>query len=397
MSLRPTWAEISLPRLRRNYALLRAAAPGVELMAVVKANAYGHNAALCAPALVESGARWLGVTCLDEGIAVRQACPDARVLLMSGIWQGEAEAAIEHGLTPVVWETAHLAEIKEAAAQRGIASFAVHVEIDSGMSRQGVRLDRIEAFAAALARTPHIHVEGVMTHFHSPEVLDDPATARQLENFDQALARLAAAGVTPSIVHAGNSATALTPAMTRAIAALGNKHGAAAMVRPGLSLYGYAPRFSGEGAAAENTELQPVLAWKTRVISLRTIEPGETAGYNATFHAEKPTRLALLPVGYADGLNRLLSNRGAVLIRGQRAPIAGRVSMDLTIVDVTDIDGVKLGDEAVILGEQRAERSWARITADELAAIEGTIPYEVLCAIGPRVPRRIAEDENGDA
>lgn len=400
MAMRPTWAEISLPRLRRNYARLRsvAAAAGagvtdVELMAVVKANAYGHSAALCAPALTGEGATWLGVTCLDEGIAVRRVLPQPRVLLMSGIWQGEAEAAIEHGLTPVVWETAHLGWIEEAAARSGSEPVAVHVEIDSGMSRQGVRLDEIEAFAAALAGHRHVRIEGVMTHFHSPEVLDSPATAQQMENFARALEQLAASGVKPALVHAGNSATALTPAMTRAVAGLAKQHGAKAMVRPGLSLYGYSPRFTGEGAAQVKNLLEPVLAWKTRVISLRTIERGETAGYNATFRAARPTRLALLPVGYADGLNRLLSNKGYVLVHGQRAPIAGRVSMDLTIVDVTGIDGIALGDEVILIGEQGDDC----ITAYDLADAAETIPYEVLCAVGPRVTRKVAEDEDGDA
>ncbi|MFT4112938.1 alanine racemase [Silvibacterium sp.] len=397
MSLRPTWAEISISRLRRNYARLRSAAPDVALMAVVKANAYGHNAALCAPALAGEGASWLGVTCLDEGIALRRALPQPRVLLMSGVWQGEAESAIEHRLTPVVWETPHLAWLEEAAAQQNVTDFAVHIEIDSGMSRQGLRPEQVDAFLAALAQCKRLRVEGVMTHFHSPEVLDSSATATQMENFSRALQVLADAGVTPSIIHAGNSATALTPAMTQAVSALAKKHTATAMVRPGLSLYGYSPRFAGEGAAQVKDLLEPVLSWKTRVISLRDIEPGETAGYNATFRAARRSRLALLPVGYADGLNRLLSGcnsgGGFVLVRGQRAPIAGRVSMDLTIVDVTGIDGVALGDEVAIIGEQGGER----ITAYELADAAGTIPYEVLCAIGSRVPRRIAEEDDGDA
>ena len=378
MMTRPVWAEISRSRLRANYRILKSLAAPAELLAIVKANAYGHGNTACAQVLVDEGAEWLGVTCMDEGITVRAACPGARILVMSGIWQrDEAEAAIAHRLTPVVWEPIHLEWLQGAA---GGTEVSAHLEIDTGMSRQGVRL---EALPALLRCFDTVQLEGVMTHFHSPEVLSGHSVEAQLRQFVTALDAIAAHGLQPQWVHAGNSPSVLTDGGANEIAKIAAHYGAKAMLRPGLSLYGYAPRFTGNGALSQIEELQPVLAWKTRIVSLRTIETGETAGYNATFRAARKSKLALLPVGYADGLNRLLSNRGSVLIRGQRAPIAGRVSMDLTIVDVTDIPGVEIGEEAVLIGEQGSER----ITAYDHADAVQTIPYEILCNISARVSR----------
>jgi alanine racemase len=383
--MRPAWAEISLERLIQNYRLLSAAAGDSGLIAVVKANAYGHGALSCARALADAGALWLGVTNLEEAVAVRTVCANERILVMSGLWEREAQTAIEQQLTPVVWEPVHLKWLEAAARdkRRPARSVAVHLEIDTGMARQGVRLADLPALLEQLRGAEALSLEGVMTHFHSPEFLDGTATAAQIARLDMAVEMIAAAGFRPSLIHAGNSAIVLAKNGARSIAELAAKYGASAMLRPGLSLYGYPPRFSGEGASAEAHELQPVLEWKTRVVSLRTIEPGESAGYCATFRAERPSRLALLPLGYADGMNRLLSNRGEVLVRGQRAPIAGRISMDLTIVDVTDIRAVEIGDEVVLIGEQGTEQ----ISAYDFADLAGTIPYEVLCNISARVRR----------
>ena len=393
MRTRPIWAEISIDRLLHNYRVLRAAAGDAGLIAVVKANAYGHGALACATALESAGADWLGITCVDEGAAVRGVCDKARILVMSGVWEREAEAALDLRLTPVVWEPVHLEWLEAAASLRGLPaqSVPVHLEIDTGMSRQGVRLADLPELLKKFDNAKSLSLEGVMTHFHSPESLDEGSTAAQLQRFDSALEMIASRGYRPSMIHVGNSATVLATHGARQVADLGAKYGASALLRPGLALYGYAPRFTGQGALATAGQLQPVLAWKTRIVSLRTIEAGESAGYNATFHAKRRSRLALLPVGYADGWNRLLSNRGQVLVRGQRPPIVGRISMDLTIVDVTDVDAVELGDEVVLIGEQEGKQGVERITADDLADMEGTIPYEVLCNIGTRV-RRITID-----
>jgi alanine racemase len=356
-------------------------------MAVVKANAYGHGAAVCAPLLEGAGAAWFGVTCVAEAIALRQVCPDARILIMSGLWDGEAEAILEHRLTPQVWEPFHFELLEEASRRRGLApqSVAVHLEIDTGMSRQGVRsLGALETLLALYGSESPIRVEGVMTHFAAPEVLDPDETRAQMARFEAALEVTAGCGIRPAWIHAGNSATLFVPQHLLALGELARKHSARLMLRPGLALYGYLPRFVPQGPRAE---LKPVLAWKTRVVSLRTIDAGESAGYNMTFRAARRTRLVLIPVGYADGLNRLFSNRGHALVRGKKVTIAGRVSMDQTILDATDVPEVEIGDEVVLIGEQGNET----ITAYDLADATGTIPYEVTCAIGARVPRVLVD------
>jgi len=228
----------------------------------------------------------------------------------------------------------------------------------------------------------------MMTHFSAPEVLDPDETEAQIMRFAAALDVLAEHAIRPKWIHAGNSATLFVPEHLRALRDLARKHSARLMLRPGLALYGYLPRFVPRFPdAPEARSLQPVLAWKTRVVSLRTIGEGESAGYNMTFRAARLTRLALIPVGYADGLNRLLSNRGHALVRGKKVPIAGRISMDQTILDVTDIPEAEIGDEVVLIGEQGNEH----ITAYDLADLTGTIPYEVTCAISARVPRLLVD------
>ena len=372
---RPIWAEISRHRLTRNFRLLRSlTGPESELLAVIKANAYGHGLADCARVLAAEGARWFGVTCLGEAVALRQVCPQQRILVMSGLWPGEAEASIEHSLTPVVWDSAHLDLLEAAARRRNAKPFPVHLEIDTGMSRQGVQLSHLDSLLARFSSASPLHLEGVMTHFHSPE--DAAAVAAQVQAFAEAVHRIFRVGLQPAFLSAGSSADGLAHG-SGTVTDLALHYGAQRILRPGLALYGYAPQ---PGTAPD---LQPVLAWKARVSGLRDIEPGATVGYGATFAARHRTRLALLPVGYADGLNRLLSNRGAVLVRGHRAPVVGRISMDQTTVDVTGIPGVAPDDEVVILGQQEGER----ITAQDIADLTGTIPYEVLCAIAARVPR----------
>jgi alanine racemase len=401
MGTRPIWAEISSSRLLENYLLLRRLAGEAELLAVIKANGYGHDALACAQVLVaENPHAWLGVTCVEEGAAVRSVAPQARILVMGSVWHREAEAAIEHCLTPVVWEPRQIESLYVAASARKLAahSMPVHLEIDTGMSRQGVRLDALPALLELLAASPALRVEAVMTHLHTPEALDGRATSEQLGRFVTAMDTIMAHGLNPKWIHAGNSATGLSEGGAANLVRVAAGYKAKAMLRPGLALYGYAPRFSSAGlslsgfssAGFSGTEplakahlLQPVLSWKTRIVSLRSIDRGETVGYGATFRAARPTRLALLPIGYADGLNRLLSNRGSVLVRGQRAAIAGRISMDLTTIDVTDIPGVEIGDEAALIGEQKKER----ITAYDHADLVDTIPYEILCNIAARVPR----------
>lgn len=392
MPTRPVWAEISHSRLIANWNLLRnAAGREADVMAVVKADAYGHGAAACAPLLECAGAEWFGVTCLSEAIGLRHACPQSRILVMSGLWHGEAEAIIDQQFTPQVWEPFHFELLEKAALKQGLGpqSVAVHLEIDTGMARQGVRrLDTLKTLLARFDADSPIQIEGVMTHFSAPEVLDPDETQAQIARFAAALNVVMEQGIRPKWIHAGNSATVLVPQHVQALRYLARKHGARLMLRPGIAIYGYLSRFTpGLPDTAQASALRPVLSWKTRVVSVRTIEEGETAGYNMTFRATRKTRLALIPVGYADGLNRLLSNRGSALVRGMKAPIAGRVSMDQTILDVTDVTGVEIGDEVVLIGSQGTES----ITANDLADTTGTIPYEVTCAISARVPRLIVD------
>jgi len=391
MPTRPVWAEISRSRLLANWNLLRNAVPAdADVMAVVKANAYGHDVAACAPILEVAGAKWLGVTCVAEAAALRQACPEPFILVMSGLWHGEADAIVNYRLTPQVWEPFHFDVLETAARNRrlGPQSLPVHLEIDTGMSRQGVcTLDALKALLSRCSNESPISIEGVMTHFSAPEMLDPDETQTQIARFAVALNVIAERSIHPKWIHAGNSATLFVPEHLHALQYLARKHSARLMLRPGLALYGYLPRFTPQFPDTPAESLQPVLAWKTRIVSLRTIAVGESAGYDMTFRAERETRLGLIPVGYADGLNRLLSNCGHALVRGHKVPIAGRVSMDQTILDVTDVPGGEIGDEVILIGEQGNEK----VTACDLADAIGTIPYEVTCAIGARVPRLLVD------
>ncbi len=406
MCTRPTWVEISRHRLLANYRYLRQlAGNSTDLLAVVKADAYGHGLEHCAPALASAGADWLGVTSVQEGMHARAFCgASPRILIISGLWHGEAARSLEHNLTPVVWEHFHLDELEAAAAERGLGpqSVAVHLELDTGMARQGIAAPQAgstesttvpsSGLTQLLARfhpRSVLRLEGVMTHFSAAECLDSAISGQQMVRLLAALDVISGTGLSFKWLHAGGSATLLGGQDLVPMLGLAKKHGARLMLRPGLALYGYAPRFAPPGTVADEaaTHLQPVLEWKTRVVSTRTIPAGESVSYNATFRAQRTTRLALLAVGYADGLNRVLSNRASFLLRGQRAPVAGRICMDQCVVDVTDIPGVEIGDEVVLLGTLKSQA----MDAYEHADLIGTIPWEVLCDIGPRVPRKLVD------
>jgi len=395
MPIRPCWVEISARSLEENYRfLLSLAAADMELLAMVKADAYGHSLALCAPAAVRAGARWLGVTSVEEGVAARAVCPEARVLVIGGVFPGQGAAAVDHGLTAVVWEPWHVDELERAAQAAGATagSIPVHLEIDTGMSRQGVGPDGVAAVVARIGAGSPLRLEGVMTHLFAADEADGRVTEEQLARLDEALGRIEAAGLGPEWLNVGNSAALLAGEAGR-IGALAARWGLKTMLRPGLALYGVTPQFEPrfeqdrepEGVAAARARLQPVLSWKTRVVGVRSVPAGAVVGYNGTFVATEPMRLALLAVGYADGLDRRLGNRFSLLVRGERAPLVGRISMDQAVLDVTEIDGVEAGDEVVILGRQGDET----ITAFEHAEAAGTIPWEVFTRIGARV-RRVA-------
>jgi alanine racemase len=393
MPMRPCWVEIHTHRLEENYRfLLSLASPQAELLAIVKADAYGHSLPLCAPAAVRAGAKWLGVTSVEEGVAARKLCPEARVLVIGGIFAGQGAALVEHRLTAVVWELDQLNEIEAAARKAGAraGSVPVHVEIDTGMSRQGVNPNGLDAVLARIQSASQVSLESVMTHLFAADEADGRVTHEQLAELGNALGRIGGYGLYPDWLNVGNSA-ALLAGEAGTIAALAARHGMRAMLRPGLALYGLAPRFepafqpetAPDGVKAATGSLQPVLSWKTRVVTARSIPAGAVVGYNGSFVATEPMRLALLAVGYGDGLDRRLGNHFSLLVRGQRAPLVGRISMDQSVLDVTDIPGVEPGDEVVILGAQGEET----ITAFDHADTAGTIPWEIFTRINSRVPR----------
>jgi alanine racemase len=406
-----SWVEISEERLTANYkTLTKVAGADIAGLAVEKANAYGHSAEVCAPVLVRAGAGWLGVTDAAEGAAVREAlaaagladAPQPGILVMCGLLAEDAAAIVEHGLTPVVWERQQIEWLAAAVRRRGAEPLAVHLEIDTGMARQGVATgSELRELLRWLAAQKDIHVDGVMTHFASAEVAGSALTRTQRARFGEALRTVREAGLRPAWVHAGNSSTVDNDvadggslAWLRGVA---DSVGARAMVRTGIGLYGYCLPIECAGEADSlldvqpqvRTRLQPVMTWKTRVIALREIGAGDAVGYNATFVAERPMRLALLPVGYADGLRRELSSTtahagGSMMLHGMRAAIVGRVSMNLTVVDVTEIPDVQIGDETVVLGDGT--------TAEDHARLAGTIAYEIVC--GVRASSRLVHAES---
>lgn len=387
MPMRPCWVEINTQSFEENYRFLKALAGDAELLAVVKSDAYGHSLELCAPAAVRAGAQWLGVTSVEEAVAVRRLCPEARVLVMTGCFPGEAAAAVEHALTPAVWEPWQFDEIESASRAAGVGPASVHLEIDTGMSRQGVSLDELPAILARFGSGSTLRLEGVLTHLYAPDETDGRATDAQMARLEEALEAVAAAGLSAEWLSVGSSAALLNGEAPR-ISAMAGRWGMKAMIRPGLALYGVAPEFEPNeppAVAAARVGLKPVLSWKTSVVGVRTVQAGAVVGYNGTFVATEPMRLVLLPVGYADGLDRRLGNHFSLLVRGARAPLVGRVSMDLAVLDVTEIDGVEAGDEVVILGSQGAET----ISALDHASATGTIPWEVFTRIAARVARKL--------
>ena len=378
-----SWIEIDETRLAANYRVVReAAGADTNVLAVVKANAYGHGLEQCSVALARAGAPWLGVADAADGTKVRSALDAAGitrdatgVLVMCGIFPNEVSAVREHDLTPVIWTP------EQAELLRG-SGVHVHIEIDTGMSRQGVRPGAPLDDLLRSIRTTGLELDGVMTHFHSAEVAESEQTRKQRKRFEGAVEQVRDSGVKPRWVHAGSSSTVDVGEDSDWLEGLAQRANARAMVRSGIALYGYV--LAACGATPKiRPELKPVMTWKTRVLDIREITAGESIGYNATFQAKQPMRIALLPVGYADGLRRELSATndspgGWVIVREvdgtpRRAPIAGRISMNLTTVDLTAINGVHVGDEVVLLGDGA--------TANDHARIAQTIAYDILCGI----------------
>ena len=364
--------------LRQNFRTVQKhVGTNVTVCAVVKADAYGHGAVECSRALEAEGAKWLGVTSLDEAIPLREAGIRANILLMTGFWRGEESEIIRLHLTPTVWEPWHIETLETAAATLSVARHPVHLKVDTGMGRLGVGVDQLPGVLTALKAAKHLVLEGLSTHLASSEIMDAPSVAEQERNFDSARRMVREAGMETTFVHMANTAAVISRRETWN-----------SMVRPGVALYGYYLPFRRAGREVSGGTLRlpvkPILTWKTRILSLRDFGPNQALGYGATYVTKARAHVAVLPVGYADGYNRQLSNRGRVIVREHYAPIVGRISMDLTLVDVTGIPGVAVGDEVILLGAGEG----LSVDALEHAELANSTPYEILCNISKRVPRR---------
>jgi alanine racemase len=366
-----SWAEISRGQLAENFRCVRSVVgPSVEVMPVVKADAYRHGAVEVSRTLAGAGARWLAVSNAEEGIQLRQAGIETRILVMGDFLPFERNAFFEHGLTPVVHSLEDLAAFDELARRHNAAP-AYHLKIDSGMGRLGTRAP-FEQVCAAIQAARHARLEGLMTHFASAADYTSSQTDQQTDYFLRMCARLEAAGVRPEFVHLSST----TPI------AYGRKAAWKTMVRPGHAIYGYVS--PARGAAPPNLlRVKPVLTWKASVLSIKEVPPGAPIGYGGIFRAPRPMRIAVLAAGYADGVPHRLSNRGKVIVCGKPAPIVGAVSMDLTTIDVTHCPALQVGDAVTLLGREGD----AQIDAQQMARWAGTISYSVLCGISSRVKR----------
>lgn len=361
-SFRPTRAEILLDAIGHNLRVVRGAARGRKILAVVKADAYGHGVVPVARRLQAEGVDGFGVALAEEGLELREAGIDRAILVLNGINGGAHREIIAAGLTPVLYE---ITEARAFELVSGSRPIDVHLKVDTGMGRLGVPLGELSDFLRELRRFPSIRIAGLMTHLSTADA-DPQYVAEQLAGFAQARGLVRRFGHEPSVLHVANSA-----------ALFRHPESHFDWVRPGLALYGY------PGSDTIDAPLRPALRWRTEVLRVRTLQAGESVGYGRSFRAHAETRLATIPVGYGDGLLRSASNRGQVLIGGVRCPIVGNIAMDLTTVDVSGVSGVAVGDEVLLLGEQGG----AVLDARDLALASGTIPYEVLTNVSRRVPR----------
>jgi len=381
--LRPTWVEISLSALSRNFSRVRRLAGGRRVMAVIKADAYGHGAVPVARCLAEAGADCFGVATVEEAVELRDAEIRQPILLLGGLYMSDPSDLIHYQLTPSVSSTARLDTYAECA-RRHNQPIEFHLKMDTGLGRLGMPPGRLASFvshyrelernAALKDGTAGLRLRGLMTHLASAQDLTSTQTDEQLALFNSALAELRRLGISPEWVHVSNSAALLT-----------RNDFPENLIRIGALLYGYCvPLVLPPGRKPPDVaSFEPILTFKSRVVYLKDVPAGTPLGYGAAFHTGRPSRIATIPVGYADGLSRALSNRGRAIVGGQGARIVGHISMDLTLLDVTDIPGVNVGDEVTLLGKS----DHCSITALEIAEELDTVPYEVLCSIGKRVPR----------
>ena len=374
---RPVWAEVSVSAIARNlHTVKKHVGPKTQILAVVKSNAYGMGAVPVAKALEKEGAEQFGVTCANEGVELREAKIRKPILVLTGFWPGEEKRFIEHRLTPALIRLEDVKSYERAAKAARLKSRArFHLKINTGMNRLGILPSELEAFAAALADSPHIQLEGTFTHFASAEDFSARQTVDQEELFKQCLERLRGLGISPGIVHMANSGAICARPSTWAN-----------MVRPGAILYGYYQSFDPPDKGQEirdRLRVEPSLSLRAKIITLRDLPAGQPVGYSARFVTQQPSRIAVINAGYADGILRQRTNRGCALLRGRRVPLVGAISMDLTTLDVTSVPEAKLGDVVTIYGRDGN----AEIRVSDVAAEIGTVTSDLLCALGRRVPR----------
>ncbi len=365
---RPTYVEIDLAALQHNFRQARhQAGDGCALLAVVKADAYGHGADRVAPALQQAGADLFGVAMVEEGVELRRVRVSRPILVLGGVYPGQETELLAHELVPVIFEMETARRLNALALADG-RRLSYHLKLDSGMGRLGFRAEELPATLTALAELPGLVMDGLISHLAVADDPTHPFTAEQAGLFREALSLVRAAGFTPRYIHLSNSAALFSQQFPECN-----------LVRPGIALYGGlpAPDF------AERLDLRPVMSFRTAVAQLKEVPAGTGVSYGHRFVAGRSTRLAAIPVGYADYYSRHLSNVGEVLIRGRRARVAGTVCMDWTLIDVTDIPQVQVGDEVTLLGSDNGQS----ITAEEWAQRIDTINYEVFCQVSKRVPR----------
>ncbi|HSE26302.1 MAG TPA: alanine racemase [Pyrinomonadaceae bacterium] len=370
---RSTWAEINLDNLVHNYRLVQQrVGPEVNVMAMLKADAYGHGAVRCAQSLSNAGAQWFGVALPEEAIELRNAGITEPILCVGGFWDGQQKLCLNHNITPVVYRLDMIESLNRAAAEINTVA-DVHIKIDTGMGRLGIRWDQLNEFVSQLSRFPNVRIYGLMTHFAAADDNScQPLTRDQIDRFNESVKLFQEHGHHPKYLHLANSA---------GIFAYRESWGN--MVRPGGVLYGLWRDVLSITVA--EAHFRPVMSLYSTIELLKRVPPGETIGYGCTFEASRNSLIASLPIGYHDGYMRGLSNRANVIVRGKFAPVVGRISMDVTLVDVTDVPEVALGDVVTFLGAARD--SSLEIHGEDLARIAGTLSYEVTCGISNRVPR----------
>ena len=370
--LHPTVAEIHLDSFRQNLQRVRSRiGPHRALLPVIKADAYGHGMIPIARAALDENVEGFGVAFVEEGVQLRQAGIKPMILVMAGFLPEEAGAIIEHGLTPVVSHPTQLESLRPLIKQLS-RPLRIHIKVDTGMGRLGLSETEALPFIREASAIQGIEIQGLMSHFSDDDMTDSKRAQEQLRCFERTRKEIETLGIKIPTLHMANSA-----------AIMGLDKSWLNMVRPGIMLYGYPP----SPHADENASFKQVLTLKTRIIHLKEVRAGTSLSYGHTFTTSRPSRIAVLPIGYADGYSRAWSNRGQVLIGGRRVPVVGRVCMDMTLADVTAVPSALIGDEVILIGRQASESLWANELADQLK----TNPYEILCAIGQRVHRLYGE------